>query len=71
MNLWFNAYNELTRVRLFAGCLLILPFIRTASPAKDHRGRIAYVGGNCLHYLLVVALCVYGFLTLRAAIWGP
>ena len=56
---------------VFVGCLLILPVIRTDSSARDHRGRIAYVGGNCLHYLLVIALCVYGLLTLRAAIWGP
>jgi len=56
---------------LFVGCLLILPVIRTGSPAISLKGRIAYIGGNALHYLLVVALCLYGLLTLRAAIWGP
>lgn len=56
---------------LFVGCLLILPVIRTGSPTISLKGRIAYIGGNGLHYLLVVALCLYGLLTLRAAIWGP
>jgi ubiquinol-cytochrome c reductase cytochrome b subunit len=56
---------------LFVGCLLILPVIRTASPAICLKGKIAYMGENGLHYLLVVALCLYGLLTLRAAIWGP
>ena len=55
----------------FLGCLLILPVIRTASSATALKGRIAYIGGNGLHYLLVAALCLYGLLTLRAAIWGP
>ena len=56
---------------LFVGCLLILPAIRTGSPAISLKGRIAYMGGNGLHYLLVVALCLYGLLTLRVAISGP
>ena len=56
---------------VFVGCLLILPVIRTTSPAISLKGRIAYVGENGLHYLLVAALCLYAFLTLRAVIWGP
>lgn len=56
---------------LFVGCLLILPVIRTDSPATTLKGRIAYVGRNGLHFLLLVALCLYGLLTLRTAIWGP
>jgi len=56
---------------LFVGCLLILPVIKTDFPATALKHRIAHIGGTGLHYLLVVALCLYGLLTLRAAIWGP
>jgi hypothetical protein len=56
---------------LFVGCLLILPVIRTALGALSLKESMIHTGENGLHYLLVVALCLYGFLTLRAAIWGP
>ena len=56
---------------LFIGCLFILPVIESPSEPTPLRVKIAHIGGNGLYYLLIVSFGLYGFLTLRAAIWGP
>ncbi|MBW2046988.1 MAG: cytochrome b N-terminal domain-containing protein [Deltaproteobacteria bacterium] len=53
---------------LFTACLLLLPLLRRSSPDTSLKGRVARLGENGLHYLLVTALCLYGFLTLRAVL---
>ncbi len=60
----------------FLACLLVLPITakgRGTSVAYGQRGREGAVqaGERGLYYLVVGASCGYGFLTLRAVIWGP
>jgi ubiquinol-cytochrome c reductase cytochrome b subunit len=45
---------------LFMGCLLLLPARGTPLRAVSY-----------LHPVIIIALMVYGILTLRAAVWGP
>ena len=56
---------------VFLGCLIILPFKRGVSRTGSTEGRAARVAAYALHCLLVMAICLYGFLTLRALIRGP
>jgi len=53
------------------GCLLMLPVLGATPRAPSFNKNIVHMGEKGLHYLLVVSLCVYGLLTLRAAIYGP
>ncbi len=58
---------------LFTGCLLVLPALgglsaRKVDVSRDWAFRAVE---TCLYYLLVVAILLYGLLTVNAGIWGP
>jgi len=56
---------------LFIGCILVLPAAGHALRALSFSERIIRIGETGLYCLLIISICLYAFLTLRAAIWGP
>lgn len=56
---------------LFIGCLLVLPASGPALRTLSINERIIHMGETGLYCLLIISICLYAFLTLRAAIWGP
>ncbi|MBU1904596.1 MAG: cytochrome b N-terminal domain-containing protein [Proteobacteria bacterium] len=56
---------------VFVGCLIILPAMGNILGALSLKESIVHAGENGLYYLLIAAICAYGFLTLKGAIWGP
>jgi len=56
---------------LFIGCLLVLPATGTRVKTFSLKRRTMPVGETGLHFLLIIFLCIYVLLTVRAVIWGP
>ena len=56
---------------LFIGCLLFLPATGTVLRAISFKERAIHLGEYGLYALLIIAICLYGLLTLRAFICGP
>jgi ubiquinol-cytochrome c reductase cytochrome b subunit len=56
---------------LFIGCLLLLPAAGTLLRTLSFKKGIIHMGENGLYGLLILLVCLYGLLTLRAVIWGP
>jgi len=55
----------------FIGCLLVLPATGTAFRTLSFKRGVMNMGENSLYGLLIILVCLYGLLTLRAGIWGP
>jgi ubiquinol-cytochrome c reductase cytochrome b subunit len=56
---------------LFVGCLLVLPVRGPAVKVLSLKERMVQMGETGLYWVLMIAICLYGILTLRAVIGGP
>lgn len=56
---------------LFIGCLLVLPAMGMAFRSVSFKESSVRLGEHGLYCLIIMAICLYAGLTLRAFIWGP